>query len=51
MRRVVEMFYLIFINNYLSMYYILKSEAGGNNGKFDCRNITCGIGQKAVAAT
>jgi hypothetical protein len=50
MRRVVEMFYFIFIKNYLSTNYILTSGADGNNGKFDCRNITCGIGQEAVAA-
>ena len=46
MRRVVEMFYFIFIILCISINYILSREAAGEGGKFDCKNITCGIRQK-----
>ena len=32
MRRVVEMFYFIFINNYISINYILTSVTGRQGG-------------------
>jgi hypothetical protein len=46
MRRVVEMFYFIFINDYTSAFYTFNEVQDRGKREFDRRIMTCGIGRR-----